>query len=66
MDFPTCRHKQIWMSYIEKKPEENIVPNAVLSFHDEYFSFHYFLFRPAESYFKELNEINARIKELEK
>lgn len=38
-------------------------PDAVLSFHDEYFSFHYFLFRPSESYFKELNEINNIIYE---
>lgn len=38
-------------------------PDAVLSFHDEYFSFHYFKFRPSEAYFKELNEINNMIYE---
>lgn len=33
-------------------------PDAVLSFHDEYISFHYFLFRPDESYFNDLVSIN--------
>ena len=36
-------------------------PDAVLSFHDEYISFHYFLFRPDESYFNDLVSINNMI-----
>ena len=32
--------------------------DAVMSFHDEYISFHYFLFRPDESYFTDLVSIN--------
>lgn len=36
-------------------------PDAVLSFHDDYISFHYFLFRPDESYFNDLVSINNMI-----
>ena len=36
-------------------------PDAVLSFHDEYITFHYFLFRPDESYFNDLVSINNMI-----
>lgn len=36
-------------------------PEAVLSFHDEYISFHYFLFRPDESYYADLVSINNLI-----
>ncbi|SDE00939.1 rolling circle replication-associated protein [Riemerella columbipharyngis] len=36
-------------------------PEAVKSFHNEYFSFHYFLFTPEEKYFVSLNEINEKV-----
>lgn len=36
-------------------------PNAVLSFHDEYFTYHHFLFRPSDFYFEDLVNINNKI-----
>lgn len=36
-------------------------PEAVLSYYDEYFTFHYFLFRPSEFYFEDLKKINNEV-----
>lgn len=36
-------------------------PDAVISFHEEYFTYHHFLFRPSDFYFEDLVNINNKI-----